>query len=129
MFYVNIDYLYNKILCIHNHRRLQTFSCSNICLSTFCILKLPPRIADSEIARLAPLFTVYSLKKVAVIYFGLSEAEISNSERDHIGDTEGFNRDLLYRFINKGHSRKVILILHKRLTNVYFLHCGHIIKS
>ena len=73
----------------------------------YFILQLPSSIADSEIARLAPLFSANTLETLALGYFGLSEADIGNSQRDNIGNAEGFNRALFSRFRNEGYNRKV----------------------
>ena len=61
------------------------------------------------------MFSANSLEKVALRYFGMSEAQISNAERDNIGNAESFNRTLLNAFKNKGQDRKVLLNI------VYFI--------
>ena len=73
--------------------------------------QLPPDITDREIARLALLFSANTLETLALGHFGVSEADIRNSQRDNMGNTEGFNRDLFHRFRNKGYNRKVLLFL------------------
>ena len=64
-------------------------------------------MGDPEISRLASQFSTDSLEKVALRFFRISEAQIKNIKADNLHNSEGFNRDLLHMFKNKGHNRKV----------------------
>ena len=68
-------------------------------------------MSDDEITRLALLFSPNTLERVALLYFGTSEAEKGHFKANNMGNSEAFNRELLHKFINKGHYRKVILSL------------------
>ena len=72
-------------------------------------LQLTTGIADSEISRLSSLIGPNTMEMLALGYFRLSEAQISHSRRDNTGNSEGFNRELLHKFKNKGGSRKVFV--------------------
>ena len=67
-------------------------------------------MSDGDISRLASLFSPNTLETVALRYFGVSEAEIGQSATDNMGNSERFNRDLLLKFMYKGHNRKVNII-------------------
>ena len=75
------------------------------------VLQLPSRISDREIARLALLFSPATMETVALLYIGISEAEIGQATMDNIGNAKRFNRELLHTFLNKGHKRKVTISL------------------
>ena len=74
----------------------------------FVVLQLPTGIADSEISKLASLFSPNTLETVALQHLGISQAQIDTAKADNLLNTEGFKRELLYKFKNKGHNRKVI---------------------
>ena len=71
-------------------------------------LKLQLGISDSEIARLAPVFSPSMLETVALQYFGVLEAQVNTLKTERREDTEGFKRDLLMNYRNKDHNRKVV---------------------
>ena len=87
----------------------QTHRGISLCIkeSYVVFLQLPSRISDSEVSRLASMFSTNSLEKVALRFFRISEAEVSNARADNLQNSEGFNRALLHAFKNKGHNRKV----------------------
>ena len=68
---------------------------------------MPSEIHDREIARLAALFSPDTLETVALQHFDASEAKVKTFKADRREDTEGFKRDLLTEYRNKGHGRKV----------------------
>ena len=74
------------------------------------ISQLPSSISNREIARLASWVSPTALEKVTVRYFGISEAQIDHRRGNNLLNSEGFNRDLLHIFQNKGGSRKVHLL-------------------
>ena len=78
-----------------------------------CTFQLSSNISDWEIARLASLISPFTMVTVVLRYFGLLQAQISHSRRDHTLNSEGFNRELLHKFRNKGGSRKVFLFCNK----------------
>ena len=71
------------------------------------VLQLPPEIDDSEIALLAPKFSPNTLETLALQFFEISEARVKTLKADNINNTEGFKRDLLTYYRNRGHGRKV----------------------
>ena len=77
-------------------------------MNEFSVFQLPTRLADSEIALLVPMFSPNTLETVVLQHFGVSVAETSTLKTSHRENTEGFKRDLLIIFRNKGHSRQVI---------------------
>ena len=58
------------------------------------LLQLPSRIEDSEIARLAALFSPFTLETVAIRYLGVSKADVDNFKFERKDDSDGFKRDL-----------------------------------
>ena len=74
------------------------------------ILQLPSSIGDSEIARLAPLFSPSTLETVAIQYFDISQTRAETLKEGRTTDKEGFKRDLLTDYRNKGYKRKVIIL-------------------
>ena len=73
------------------------------------VFQLPSGMSDSENAKLAVLFSTYTLETIALQHFGVSEATTNNLKAAHRENIDGFNRDLLRIFRNKGRSRKVTL--------------------
>ena len=78
----------------------------------FLILQLPPAVGDSEVVALTKLFSPQTLETVALRYFSLSEAEIGTFKARWRENIEGFKRELLHIFRNKGHCRKVRNLLY-----------------
>ena len=72
------------------------------------ILQLPSRLNDSQISRLALLFSPNTLETVALQHLGISQAQISTAKADNLLNNEGFKRELLLMFQYQGGSRKVI---------------------
>ena len=81
--------------------------CDGIYFVTF---QLPPTIDHREIVRLARLFSPSTLETVALLYFDMSEATVKTLKADNIHNTEGFKRELLTVYRNKGGSRKVRIL-------------------
>ena len=71
------------------------------------VLQLRPNIRDSEISKLASLFTKSTLEKVAEQCFEMQFAEMTNLGTDHIQNTEGFNKKLLADIRTKTGTRQV----------------------
>ena len=59
--------------------------------------------------RLAPWLSPETLEMVALHHFDASEVKVKTLKADRRENTEGFKRDLLTYYINKGHGRKVII--------------------
>ena len=53
------------------------------------ILQLPSRLSDSQISRLALLFSPNTLETLAVQHLGISQAQIGTSKADNLLNTEG----------------------------------------
>ena len=68
-------------------------------------------LPDSDMARLACLFSPNTLEALAVRYLGISEVQISHSRINNMGNSKGFNRELLHKFKCRSGSRKVFIIL------------------
>ena len=64
-------------------------------------------MSDSENATLALLFSPATIETVALLHFDISEAAIGTLKAEEREDEEGFKRNLLRIYKNKGHSRKV----------------------
>ena len=113
--------------CTKYRMRCRSECQCNIVFSTFSVfsyfrnLQLPSRISDSEISKVAGLFSPNSLETVAVQYFRVTEAQISNSKVDNVGNSDAFKRGLLQRFKNKGGNRKVILFRDKDVVKVQLI--------
>ena len=73
-----------------------------------CISQLPSRLNDSQISRLALLFSPNTLETVALQHLGISQAQIGTSKADNLLNTEGFKRELLLWFHYQCGSRKVM---------------------
>ena len=73
------------------------------------IFQLPSSISDSEIVRIASLFSESTLKSVAMRYFDFTLAKLKNLRADNVLDAEQFNVELLSSIRNKFPERKVIL--------------------
>ena len=88
-------------------RKLFVYKWSSSLLDNWKTFQLPSEIHDREIARLAPLFSPDTLETVALQHFDASEARVKTFKADRRENTEGFKRDLLTYYVNKGHTRKV----------------------
>ena len=73
------------------------------------IFQLPSRISDSEIPRLASLFSESTLNTVSILYFGFTWDDVKNLRADNIQDAALFNIGLFTSIRNKFPERKVIL--------------------
>ena len=73
----------------------------------FNSLQLPVRISDSEVATLARMFSPNSLETVAIEYLELTETDVDNAKFDNQQNSDGFKRELLFNYMNRGNSRKV----------------------
>ena len=60
-------------------------------------------------SRLAPLLSPETLETVALQHFDTSEAKVATFKADGREKTEGFKRDLLSDYRNRGHNRKVMI--------------------
>ena len=60
-------------------------------------------------SRLAPLLSPSTLETVALQHFDASDAIVKTFKTDRREKAEGFKRDLLTYYMNKGHCRKVII--------------------
>ena len=76
---------------------------------TFLTFQLPSEIHNREIARLAPLFSPDTMETVALQHFNTSQATVKTFKAERRENAEGFKRDLLTHYRNKGHKRKVII--------------------
>ena len=96
------------------HNKRWIFHCLHI-RNTFSFCSCHLRFTTEKYPDLLHCFSSNTLEKVALRYFGLSEAQISHSRSNNLGNSEGFNRDLLHRFKNKSNSRKVINLKFTRM--------------
>ena len=83
--------------------------------------QFPTTVPDSEVAKLAPLFSEPKLETVAIQHFGVSQAEVDTWKAACGEDKDGFKRKILYYFRNTGHTRKVISFFNKKENILEFL--------
>ena len=94
-----------------------------------CFLQIRPTIHDNEVAALSNLFSPSTLETVAQWYFNLTEAEIGTFKARWRENIEGFKRELLHIFRNKGHCREVkdrLYMLNKILCRRIFFRINQI---
>ena len=97
-------------ICLNNDlivAEIQVIITLHVKILSSNVFQLPGNIDDSEITRLASLFTKHSLKKLAQQYWEFSFAGLENLEDDCIGDSERFNTRLLFRIKCKADNREV----------------------
>ena len=82
-------------------------------------LQLPSRVPDSEIVKLARLFSPSTLETLTVEQFGVLQAEIDTFKAECREDKDGFKRKIFYHFRNTGHTRKVISFYRNKIVCIF----------